>query len=48
VMRIGVDFDNTVICYDKVFHAAAVEKGLIPGGPPWGKEKAAGLSARDS
>ncbi len=29
-MRIGVDFDNTIACYDGVFHAAAVERGLIP------------------
>jgi hypothetical protein len=29
-MRIGIDFDNTLACYDGVFHAAAVESGLIP------------------
>lgn len=29
-MRIGVDFDNTIVCYDGVFHAAAIERGLIP------------------
>lgn len=29
-MRIGVDFDNTIACYDGVFHAAAIERGLIP------------------
>jgi hypothetical protein len=29
-MRIGIDFDNTIACYDGVFHAAAVERGLIP------------------
>jgi hypothetical protein len=29
-MRIGIDFDNTVACYDGVFHAAALERGLIP------------------
>ena len=29
-MRIGVDFDNTIACYDGVFHAAALERGLIP------------------
>lgn len=28
-MRIGIDFDNTIVCYDGVFHAAAVERGLI-------------------
>jgi hypothetical protein len=31
-MRIGIDFDNTIACYDGVFHAAALEKGLIPAG----------------
>jgi hypothetical protein len=29
-MRIGLDFDNTIACYDGVFHAAALERGLIP------------------
>ena len=29
-MVIGVDFDNTIICYDKVFNRVALEKGLIP------------------
>src|ERR1700751_3329589 len=29
-MRIGIDFDNTIVCYDGVFHAAALERGLIP------------------
>jgi hypothetical protein len=29
-MRIGIDFDNTIACYDGVFHRAALEKGLIP------------------
>lgn len=28
--RIGIDFDNTIVCYDDVFHQAAVEKQLIP------------------
>jgi hypothetical protein len=31
-MRIGLDFDNTIACYDGVFHAAALERGLIPPG----------------
>jgi hypothetical protein len=29
-MIIGVDFDNTIVCYDQVFHAVAMEQGLIP------------------
>jgi hypothetical protein len=29
-MIVGIDFDNTLICYDRVFHRVAVEQGLIP------------------
>lgn len=29
-MRIGIDFDNTIVCYDDAFHKAAVLQGLIP------------------
>jgi hypothetical protein len=29
-MRIGIDFDNTIACYDGVFYRAALELGLIP------------------
>ncbi|MCG3203769.1 MAG: hypothetical protein KCHDKBKB_00441 [Elusimicrobia bacterium] len=29
-MRIGVDFDNTIVCFDTLFHRAAREKKLIP------------------
>ncbi len=28
-MRIGIDFDNTLVCYDAVFHRAALERGWI-------------------
>lgn len=28
-MRIGIDLDNTIICYDALFHQLAVERGLI-------------------
>lgn len=31
-VRIGIDFDNTIICYDKVFAAAARQRGLLPEG----------------
>ena len=31
-VRIGIDFDNTIICYDKVFAAAARQRGLVPEG----------------
>ena len=36
-MRIGVDFDNTLVCYDGVFHRAALERALIPPDLPSGK-----------
>jgi hypothetical protein len=36
-MRIGVDFDNTIVCYDKVFHGVALEKSLIPENLPVSK-----------
>ena len=26
----GIDFDNTIVCYDALFHRVCVEKGLIP------------------
>ena len=29
-MLIGIDFDNTIVCYDQIFHRAALEQGLIP------------------
>lgn len=29
-MRIGLDLDNTIICYDRLFHQLAMERGLIP------------------
>jgi hypothetical protein len=29
-MRIGIDFDNTIACYDGVFHRAARELDLVP------------------
>lgn len=29
-MRIGIDFDNTIVSYDALFHQVALEKALIP------------------
>jgi hypothetical protein len=29
-MVIGVDFDNTIVCYDELFHRVAVGQGLVP------------------
>jgi hypothetical protein len=33
-MIIGIDFDNTIVGYDDVFHRVAVERGLIPAEVP--------------
>jgi hypothetical protein len=37
-MRIGIDFDNTIISYDAVFAAAAAARGLLPAGFAGGKQ----------
>lgn len=37
-MRIGVDFDNTILCFDPIFHRAALEQKLIPPEIPAVKE----------
>lgn len=29
-MRIGFDFDNTIVSYDELFHSVAVEQSLVP------------------
>lgn len=31
-MRIGIDFDNTIVSYDALFHKVALEQGVIPPG----------------
>ncbi len=36
---IGIDFDNTIVCYHDVFHDVATEQGLIPKSFPKNKEK---------
>lgn len=33
-MRLGIDFDNTIVSYHKVFHRVALESGLIPADLP--------------
>ena len=33
-LRVGIDFDNTIVCYDDVFHRVALEQGLIPADLP--------------
>ncbi len=35
--RIGIDFDNTIVCYDAVFYRVALEQGLIPSHLPASK-----------
>jgi hypothetical protein len=35
---IGIDLDNTLVCYDELFHAAAREEGLIQSTTPKSKE----------
>ena len=37
-MRIGVDLDNTIICYGPLFHAVAVARGLVPSDLPSSKQ----------
>ena len=41
-MRVGLDFDNTIVSYDALFHRIALESGLIPEGVPVSK-----VSVRD-
>ena len=36
---IGVDLDNTLVCYDELFHFAAHQEGLIEWSAPKGKER---------
>src|SRR5262249_32927807 len=36
-MIVGVDFDNTIVCYDNLFHSAARERNLIPSDIPRNK-----------
>jgi len=37
-MHIGIDFDNTIVCYDQIFHEAAVERDLIQPNLPASKQ----------
>ena len=36
-LTIGIDFDNTIVCYDGVFHRLAVEQTLVPDTVPRNK-----------
>jgi hypothetical protein len=37
-VRIGIDFDNTIVCYDAVFHQVARERSLVPPSVPISKQ----------
>jgi hypothetical protein len=39
-MRIGVDFDNTLVCYDRAFAVVGKEAGLLPADFSGGKDAA--------
>ena len=39
-MRIGVDFDNTLVCYDRAFATVGKEEGLLPADFAGGKDAA--------
>jgi hypothetical protein len=33
-MKVGIDFDNTIVCYDRLFHRLAAERGLVDDSVP--------------
>ena len=41
---VGIDFDNTIVCYDRLFRRLAVERGLIDAGVPAAKARCAILA----
>ena len=41
-MRIGFDFDNTIVSYDELFYQVAIEQSLVPADVPRSK-----LAVRD-
>lgn len=42
-MSVGVDLDNTIICYDALFQRVARERGLIPDGKASAKDEVKAL-----
>jgi hypothetical protein len=38
-MLLGLDFDNTLVCYDGAFHQVARERDLVPADLPIVKEQ---------
>lgn len=45
-MLLGIDFDNTIICYDQVFYEVARKRGLIPEEVPAYKDQVRGYLRR--
>jgi hypothetical protein len=39
IMILGIDLDNTLVCYDGLFHAAAVAEGFMPPDGPRNKRE---------
>lgn len=37
-MHLGIDFDNTIICYDQVIYHSAIEQNLVPQDIPISKQ----------
>ena len=37
-MTVGIDFDNTIVSYDQIFHRVALENGFVPSDCPVRKE----------
>ena len=37
-MFIGIDFDNTIVCYDQLFHNLALKRNLTPKNLPISKQ----------
>jgi hypothetical protein len=46
-MRIGVDFDNTLVCYDRAFAVVGKEAGLLPPDFSGGKDAAKSFLYRE-
>jgi hypothetical protein len=46
-MRIGVDFDNTLVCYDRAFAVVGKEAGLLPADFSGGKDAAKSFLYRE-
>lgn len=36
---LGIDFDNTIACYDQAFHSVAAVQALVPASPPLSKRE---------